>query len=102
MKAFLSALENRALARLRIRSVDLGLYTAEVSLDDGWAVVCDDQGKVLQFAGMEWLRRRLGHLKVKQATLLHASAYHEMIGLEPEQIAPLEVPLSWPSDKCHN
>lgn len=102
MKVALATLENMSLSALRVRSVGLGLYTAEASLNDGWAVICDEQGKVLQFTGMEWLRRRLGHLRVEQATLLHASAYHEMIGLEAERIEPLEVPIAWPGDRAYN
>ena len=102
MKVMISSLAGRQLARLRVRSLGLGLYTAEVTLDDGWAVVCDDQGQVMRFTGMEWLRRTLGHLDVGRATLHHASAYHEMIGLGEEDIAPLEVPIQWPGDSRYN
>ncbi|MEE4252169.1 MAG: DUF6482 family protein [Alcanivoracaceae bacterium] len=98
MKVFLSSLENVDIPLLRIRSLGLGLYTVEVTLSDGWAVVCDDRGEVLRFTGMEWARRRLSHLKVRRAVLYHASAYHEMIGAEESRPAPLEVPISWPAD----
>ena len=102
MKARLSTLSGRPISRLRVRSLGLGLYTAEVTLDDGWAVVCGDDGEVLRFTGMEWLRRSLGHLRVGHATLHHASVYNEMIGLSNEQVAPLEVHISWPGDSNYN
>lgn len=98
MKVFLSSLRDTPISVLRIRSLGLGLYTVEVTLSDGWAVVCDDHGEVLRFTGMEWVRRRLGHLKVGRAVLHHASAYHEMIGAESARIEPLEVPVRWPAD----
>jgi hypothetical protein len=97
MKVFLSSLRDIPIRVLRIRSLGLGLYTVEVTLSDGWAVVCDDQGEVLRFTGMEWVRRRLGHLRVERAVLHHASAYHEMIGAEQVRVDPLEVPVSWPA-----
>ena len=98
----LSSLEGRAIKRLRVRSLGLGLYTAEVTLDDGWAVVCDEQGQVMRFTGLEWVRRKLGHLQVGRATLHHASAYHEMIGLAEEEVEALEVPIRWPGDLHYN
>ena len=98
MKVFLSSLDNVDISLLRIRSLGLGLYTVEVTLSDGWAVVCDDRGEVLRFTGMEWARRRLSHLRVRRAVLHHASAYHEMIGAEESRPGPLEVPISWPAD----
>lgn len=99
MKVTAQTLSHRRVRHLRIRSLGLGLYTVEATLDDGWAVLCDDQGKVLQFTGMEWVRRRLAHLDVERATLVHSSAYHEMIGLQQEQIAPLEVAVAWPTSR---
>jgi hypothetical protein len=97
MKVFLSSLRDIPIRVLRIRSLGLGLYTVEVTMSDGWAVVCDDQGEVLRFTGMEWVRRQLGHLQVDRAVLHHASAYHEMIGAEQARVDPLEVPVSWPT-----
>ncbi|MDF1822897.1 MAG: DUF6482 family protein [Alcanivoracaceae bacterium] len=99
MKVTAETLAERPVKRLRIRSLGLGLYTVEATLDDGWAVLCDNDGKVCQFTGMEWVRRRLAHLDVEQATLVHSSAYHEMIGLAREQVAPLEVPVDWPASR---
>lgn len=99
MKVRASLLKGRSLRQLRIRSLGLGLYTVEVTLDDGWAVVCDDNDKVMQFTGMEWVRRRLAHLAVRRATLVHSSAYHEMIGLEAERVEPMEVPVEWPGPR---
>lgn len=96
MKVSLDSIGAHAIRHLRIRSLGLGLYTVELSLDDGWAVLCDGTGQVMRFSGLEWARRRLAHLHVERATLHHASAYHEMIGLGEETIAPLEVPLDWP------
>jgi hypothetical protein len=97
MKVFLKSLENVPISTLRIRSLGLGLYTVEVALNDGWGVLCDDAGSVLRFTSVEWVRRTLAHLKVRQVVLLHASAYHEMIGLPEDQVPPLELPLSWPA-----
>lgn len=97
MKVALDSVGGHLINHLRVRSLGLGLYTVELCLDDGWAVLCDGSGQVMRFSGLEWARRRLAHLKVSRATLHHASAYHEMIGLGEEAIAPLEVPLDWPS-----
>lgn len=98
MKVFLDSLDGIIIPALRIRSLGLGLYTVEVQLSDGWAVVCEADGQVMRFTGVEWVRRKLSHLQVERASLHHASVYHEMIGLEEEQVAPLEVPLAWPGN----
>lgn len=96
MKMTIDSLSNISLPRLRFRSLDLSLYTAEVLLQGEWQMLCDEHGKVLSWRSLERARRDLSGLHVRQASLLHMSAYHEMIGLEPEQLDPLEVPLSWP------
>ncbi|WP_211315760.1 DUF6482 family protein [Isoalcanivorax indicus] len=98
MKMRVGQLRNVVVGRLRIRSVDLSLYTVEVQLGGGWHVLVDDQGKVLSFRSMEAVRKALAFLEVLDATLLHASPYNEMIGIEPTRVPPMEVPIDWPGD----
>ena len=96
MKMLISQLKNIVVGRLRIRSVDLSLYTVEVQLGGDWHVLADDVGKVLSFRSMEAVRKDLSFLQVLEATLLHASTYNEMIGIEPSRVPPMEVPIDWP------
>ncbi|MBA3981128.1 MAG: hypothetical protein C0462_11060 [Alcanivorax sp.] len=96
MKTRVSQLKNIVVGRLRIRSVDLSLYTVEVQLGGDWHVLADDQGKVLSFRSMEAVRKELAFLQVLEATLFHASPYNEMIGIEPSRVPPMEVPIDWP------
>ncbi|PKM22221.1 MAG: hypothetical protein CVV10_05455 [Gammaproteobacteria bacterium HGW-Gammaproteobacteria-14] len=98
MKVYLPSLDNVVIPALRVRSLDLGLYTVEIQLSDGWAVLCEESGQVMRFTGLEWVRRKLSHLQVERASLHHASAYHEMIGLEEEQVTPLDVVIAWPGE----
>ncbi|MCH8543112.1 MAG: DUF6482 family protein [Alcanivorax sp.] len=97
MKIRLSQLRNIVIGRLRIRSVDLALYTVEVQLGGEWQVLASDTGKVLSFRSMEGARKALASLQVLEATLLHASPYNEMIGVDTAPVPPMEVPISWPA-----
>lgn len=99
MKVDVDSLLNVSLPRLRLRSLDLSLYTGEVLLEGSWWMLCDRQGRVLSWRSLEAARRELAPLQVRRASLLHMSAYHEMIGLEPEQLDPLEVPIGWPAEQ---
>ena len=96
MKIPLSSLANVSISRLRLRSVDLSIYTAEVLLQGHWQTLCADGGAVLSWRALDLARSDLAGLDVRQATLLHMSASHEMIGLDAEVLDPMEVPLGWP------
>lgn len=80
---------------LIIRSLDLALYQAEVSLAGGHRLLCDDAGKPLRFRTLEAARAALAPLSAGSLQLLQQSAYDEMIGQpDREQANTLAVPLA--------
>lgn len=80
---------------LRVRSTDGCIYTVEVLVDGQWYVLCDDRGTVLCYRSLQWVRRELGKLRAGKVTLLHQTAYQEMIGLPAAARDDMEVPISW-------
>ena len=80
---------------LTIRSLELALYQAEVSLAGGERLLCDDAGKPLRFRTLQAAREALAPLTASSLQLVHQSAYDEMIGqpLKPEGNA-MAVPLA--------
>ena len=65
---------------LTIRSLELALYQAEVSLAGGERLLCDDAGKPLRFRTLQAAREALAPLTASSLQLVHQSAYDEMIG----------------------
>ena len=82
-------------AHLRVRSTDGCIYTVELLVDGQWRVLCDDRGTVLCYRSLQWVRRKLGNLRAGKVTLLHQTAYQEMIGLPEASRDDMEVPLGW-------
>lgn len=95
MKITETDLRERTIPVLTVRSVTLSVCTVEVELDDGIHVLCDSQGKVMRFNGVEHARNALEHLRVEQALLVHDSPYGEMVGQPEEASDPILVPLGW-------
>jgi hypothetical protein len=95
MKISVEELSDITIPRLSLRSVSMSLCTVEVHLDEGMHVLCDRNGKVARFNGVEHARNSLSHLQVQQAELVHDSPYDEMVGLPEGGSEPIRVPLQW-------
>ncbi len=80
---------------LTIRSLDLALYQAEVTLAGVDRLLCDDCDKPLRFRTLQAAREALAPLTARRLQLVHQSAYDEMIG-QPGRSQPntLAVPLA--------
>lgn len=83
-------------SHLIVHAIDMGTYLVEVETAAGTDMLCEQPSRPLAFRSVEQVRRRLQGLPVARATLLHASAYGEMVGLPEENVPPLELPLAWP------
>jgi hypothetical protein len=95
MKITEAELRERTIPVLTVRSVTMSVCTVEVELHDGTYVLCDSQGKVMRFNGVDHARNALEHLQVQQALLIHDSPYAEMVGQPEERSEPIRVPLGW-------
>lgn len=95
MKITEAELRDRTIPSLTVRSVTMSVCTVEVELEAGTHVLCDSQGRVMRFNGVEHARNALAHLRVEQALLLHDSPYDEMVGTPEESGEPIRVPLGW-------
>jgi hypothetical protein len=95
MKITEAELRDRSIPSLTVRSVTMSICTVEVEVDGATHVLCDSQGRVMRFNGVEHARNALSHLEVEQALLLHDSPYDEMVGTPEEAGEPIRVPLGW-------
>ncbi len=80
---------------LRIRSCDPELYLAEVEFEENCFVVTDANGEVCRFRGLPAAKKPFAPLNIREAVLVHESAYDEMIG-QPASNNRMEVRISLP------
>ena len=78
----LSALHERdpTIDVLRIRSIDPELYIVEVEFDGQCLRVTDEDGEPLSFRGVPAAKQPFSSLTIREAFLVHESAYDEMVG----------------------
>ncbi len=80
---------------LVIHSLELALYQVLVKLDDGEALVAENDGRILRRHSLNAAREVLEGLAISTLTLRHSSAYDEMIGQPAREASNvLEVPLA--------
>lgn len=80
---------------LRIRSCDPELYLAEVEFDQTCYLVTDENNEVLKFRSLNAAKKPFSPLRIREAVLVHESAYDEMIG-QPDSHNRMEVRISIP------
>lgn len=71
---------NPEITLLRVRSCDPEIYLVEVEFDNACYGVSDHGGELLKFRGLTAAKRAFTGLRIKEAELVHESAYDEMIG----------------------
>ncbi|MBB6520085.1 DUF6482 family protein [Pseudoteredinibacter isoporae] len=82
--------------QLRVLSINSCLYQAYVLVDDFECVLLDEKQRSIKAASVGLLVEKLKGIPFSKATMVHSSAYDEMIGLtEGEKVKALEVPMDW-------
>ncbi len=80
---------------LRVRSCDPELYLVEVEIQQTCFLVTDNHGEMCRFRGLNAAKKPFAGLTIKNAVLVHESAYDEMIG-QPASHNRMEVRISLP------
>lgn len=66
--------------KLTIHSFEMGLYLAEVEFDGRNGYIIGENNKPRPFYSVHQVKQHLAEAKIKDAFLVHDSAYDEMIG----------------------
>lgn len=76
---------------LEIISIEGQQYMARLSVGNQQFLLSDKKGVTCIFRSAWQLQEALSDLSIKESQVVHPSAYHEMIGMEPAAIEPLRI-----------
>jgi hypothetical protein len=76
---------------LEIISLEGQHYMARLTLDGRELLLSDKQGVTSLFRSAWQLQDTLAAFRVRETQVVHPSAYHEMVGMEPAEIEPLRI-----------
>ena len=76
---------------LEILSLEGQHYMARLAMDDRLFLLSDNNGTTSLFRSAWQIQDTLASFDVRETQVVHASAYHEMVGMEPAQIEPLRI-----------
>jgi hypothetical protein len=82
------------LCAARIHSLERSLYIVELETPEGTFWLGSDEGERAVFRNLAAARTALAGAGEVTVTLVHASAFDEMVGLGPRVANRIEVPLS--------
>ncbi len=86
MSNFTQVLQNSGqIDKLTIHAIDMCVYLAEVECGQQKFYLKNDAAKIIRFSSRSEIMEVLSDFKVKEAWLLHRSAYDEMVG-GPEKV----------------
>ncbi|SFR49134.1 hypothetical protein SAMN04488073_2231 [Marinobacter gudaonensis] len=87
----LRSLQNPVIDLLEILSLEGQHYMARLSLDGELFLLSDRQGTTSLFRSAWQIQDTLASFTVRETQVVHPSAYHEMVGMEPAAIEPLRI-----------
>lgn len=76
---------------LEILSLEGQRYMARLTLDGQLRLLSDRHGDTLLFRSSWEVQDTLKELPIERTEVVHASAYNEMVGMEPSDIEPLRI-----------
>lgn len=76
---------------LEIISLEGQHYMARLRVDGREFILSDKQGKTELFRSAWQLQETLADIRTLETQMVHPSAYHEMVGMEPANIEPLRI-----------
>lgn len=76
---------------LEIISIEGQQYMARLSFGDDQFLLSDKKGVTRLFRSAWQLQDTLATFSIRETQVVHPSAYHEMIGMEPAAIEPLRI-----------
>lgn len=76
---------------LEILSIEGQQYMARLMIDGEMFVLSDADGNTRLFRGSWQIQDTLGAFSITATDVVHASAYHEMVGMTPSEVAPMRI-----------
>lgn len=84
-------LEQPVIELLEIISLEGQHYMARLHGPDGLMLLSDEKGQTRLFRSAWQLQDTLSDLDVRETQIVHPSAYHEMVGMEPTELEPMRI-----------
>lgn len=85
--------KNASIELVEILSLEVQSYMARLTIDGKQLILSDDRGVTTQFRSTWHAQNMLSSLHILETHVVHASAYNEMVGMKPDNVAPLRVRL---------
>jgi len=76
---------------LEILSIEGQQYLARLLIDGEVYLLSDADGKTRLFRGSWQIQDTLGAFRITATDVVHDSAYHEMVGMAPSEVAPMRI-----------
>lgn len=76
---------------LEIVSLEGQQYMARLVIDDNYHLLSDAKGKTRLFRSSWEIQDTLAAFNITATDVVHPSAYHEMVGMEPADIEPMRI-----------
>lgn len=83
--------QNPVIDLLEILSLEGQHYMARLSMDGDLRLLSDKDGTTSLFRSAWQIQDTLASFDVRETQVVHASAYHEMVGMAPADIEPLRI-----------
>jgi hypothetical protein len=83
--------KNASFELLEILSLEGQSYMARLIVDGQLLILSDEFGNSAQFRSTWHAQDMLSSLHILETQVVHASAYNEMVGMEPASVEPLRV-----------
>lgn len=87
----LRSLQNPVIDLLEILSLEGQHYMARLSLNGDLFLLSDRNGTTSLFRSAWQIQDTLASFTIRETQVVHPSAYHEMVGMEPAEIEPLRI-----------
>lgn len=76
---------------LEIVSIEGQQYMARLVIDGEYSLLSDSDGKTRLFRSSWQIQDTLGSFKITSTDVVHASAYDEMVGMQPSEAEPMRI-----------
>lgn len=87
----LRSLQSPVIDLLEILSLEGQHYMARLSMDGQLLLLSDKNGNTSLFRSAWQIQDTLASFDIRETQVVHPSAYHEMVGMDPSEIEPMRI-----------
>ena len=87
----LRSLQSPVIDLLEILSLEGQHYMARLSMDKQTLLLSEKNGTTSLFRGAWQIQDTLASFDIRETQVVHPSAYHEMVGMEPTDVEPMRI-----------